>query len=174
MPICRKAPRTRQRLFQNSIFTVVSSLKRPTLKTQRSLQENSPSQRLSRMSSSRTTHVLNIKTCMNNYSSTQELLSFKASMSHLMIHCKSIMTHRQCNHHVTQLTTSTISNYTFYIILHCTHSSSHQSSNCSNNCQNTSARYTLFPKRISTSNLKNTSSYLCCGMNLCGHWRRQY
>jgi hypothetical protein len=124
------------------------------------------------MSSSRTAHILHIKTNMNNYSSTQELLCFETSMGHLMIHCKSIMTHRQCNHHITQLTTSTISNYTFYIILDSTHCSSHQSSYCTNNCQNTTARNTQFPKRICTSNLKNTSSYQCSRMNLCRYRSR--
>jgi len=80
------------------------------------------------------------------------------------------MTHRQCYHHITQLTTSTISNYTFYIVLYCTHSSSHQSSYCANNSLNSSARYAQFPKRICTSNLKNSSSNLCCSMNLCRYW----
>jgi hypothetical protein len=56
------------------------------------------------------------------------------------------------------LTTSTISNNSFYIILYCPHSSSHQSSNCSNNSLNTSARYTLFPEWICSSNLEDT----CC------------
>jgi hypothetical protein len=126
------------------------------------------------MSTTRTTHILHIKTSMNNYSSTLKLQCFKACVSHLMIHCESIMTHRQCNHHITQLTTSTISNYTFYIILYCTHSSSHQSSYCSNNCQNLTARYTQFPKRICTSNLKNSSSNLCCSMNLCRYGCRTF
>jgi hypothetical protein len=126
------------------------------------------------MSSTRTTHILNIKTCMNNYSSTQKLQCFKASVSHQMIHPKTIMTHRQRNHHITQLATSTICNNTFYIILYCTHCSSHQSSYCSNNCQYTSTGNTLFPKRVSTSNLKNTCCYLSCSMNLSGNWGRQY
>jgi hypothetical protein len=38
MTISRKTSRTSQRQFLNSIFTIVSCLKRPTLKTQRSLQ----------------------------------------------------------------------------------------------------------------------------------------
>jgi hypothetical protein len=79
------------------------------------------------------------------------------------------MTHRQCNHHITQLTTSTICNYTFNVILHNTHSSSHQSSYCPDNCLCSTAGYTLFPKGISTRNLKNTCSYLSCSVDLCGY-----
>jgi hypothetical protein len=172
MSISREASRTCQRKFQNSIFTIISCLKRPTLKALRTLQKNSPSQRQSRVSTSRSTHVLYIKACMNNYSCTQELQGFETSMGHQMVHCKPIMTHRQCNHHITQLTTSTICNNTFNIILHCTHSSSHQSSYCTNNSQNSAARYTLFPKRVSTCNLKNTSSNQSSSMDLRGDGSR--
>lgn len=126
------------------------------------------------MSSTRTTHILHIKTCMNNHSSTLKLQCFKASMSHLMVHPKTIMTHGLCNHHITLLATSTICNNTFYIILHCTHCSSHQSSYCSNKPLYTSTGNTLFPKRVGSCNLKNTSSYLSSSMNLSRNRGRQY
>jgi len=126
------------------------------------------------MCTSRSTHILNIKTCMNYYTGTQEQQSFKASMCHQMIHCKSIMAHRLSNHHVTQLATSTICNYTFYIILHNTHTSSHLSGYCSNNCQSRSARYALFPKRICTCNQKNSSSNQSSSMDQSGNGCRTF
>jgi hypothetical protein len=82
------------------------------------------------------------------------------------------VTHGLPNHHVTQLTTSTISNNTFYIILHSTHCSSHQSGNSTNKSLNTSTTNALFPERISTCNLENTSSYQSCRMNKSRHWGR--
>lgn len=173
MTISRKSSRTPQRYFLNCIFTIISCLKRPAQKTQRPQQEDRPSQRLSRMSSTRTTHILHIKTCMNNYSSTLKQQCFKASMSHQMVHCKTVMRHRLCNHHITQLATSTICNNTFYIILHCTHCSSHQSSYCTNNCLYASTGNTLFPKRVGSSNLKNTCCYQSSSVNLSGNGSRR-
>lgn len=171
--ISRKTSGTCQSYFLNCIFTIVSCLKRPSLKAQRSLLQHSPSQRQRRMGTTRSTHILHIKTPMNNYSPSLKLQCFKTCVSYLMVHCQPIMAHRQCNHHITLLTTCTISNYTFYIILYSTHSSSHQSSYCSNNGQNSSTRYTLFPKGICTSNLKNSSSNQCCCVNLCRYGSRQ-
>jgi hypothetical protein len=103
---------------------------------------------------------------MNNYPSPLKLLSFKASMSHQMIHCKSIMTHGQRHHHITLLTTSTISNNSFYIILYCPHCSSHQSSYSSNNSLNISARATQFPEWVCSRNLEDSCCNQSCRMNL--------
>lgn len=172
MTISRQTPSTSLRLFQNCILTVIPCLKRPSLQTQRSLQKDCPSLRQRRVSSSRTAHILYIKTCMNNNSSPLKLLRFKAGMCHQVIHCQSIMTHRLPYHHVTQLTTSTVSNNTFYIILYSTHCSSHQSCYSTNQSLNTSTRNTLFPKRISSCNLKNSCCYQCCCMNQSRYWSR--
>jgi hypothetical protein len=68
------------------------------------------------------------------------------------------------------LTTRTISNHTFYIILNQSHSSSHHRSYSSYPLQQSSSHRTVFPNSIGSSNLENTSSYLCCSMNLCRYW----
>jgi hypothetical protein len=167
MTICCCRSRSCPRKFQNSIFTVVSCQKGPTLQTQTSLLQTSPSQRQRSMSSSRSTHILHISTCMNYNPSSQKLQRFKTSMSHLMIHCQSIMTQRQSNNHITLLTTSTISNYTFYIILNQSHSPPHQTCYSTNPQQDCTCINTTFPNPVCTCNKENTSSYLSCSMNLC-------
>lgn len=161
---CRS--RSCPRKFQNSIFTIISCQKGPTKQTQTSLQQTSPSQRQRSMRSSRSTHILHISTCMNHNSSPQKLQPFKTSMGHLVIHCQAIMTQRQCHNHIPQLTTSTISNDTFYIILNQSHSPPHQTCYCSNPQQYCTCINTAFPNPICTCNKENSSSYLCCCMNL--------
>jgi hypothetical protein len=118
------------------------------------------------MSSSRSTHVLHISTCMNYNTSTQKLQCFKTSMSHLVIHCQPIMTQRQGNNHITLLTTSTVGNYTFYVILNQSHSPPHQTCDCSNPQQHCTCINTTFPNPICTCNKENSGCYLSCSMNL--------
>jgi len=158
------------RKFKNSIFTIISSQKRPSQKTQTSLKLSCPCLRQSRMTSSRTSHILYIRTSMNNHTCTLKKKRFKTSVSHQMIHCKSIMTQRKSNHHITQLTTCTISNHTFHIILNQSHCSSHQRCYSSYPQQYGSSNRTIFPNSICSSNLKNTCSYQCCRMNLSRYW----
>jgi hypothetical protein len=173
MTISCSRSRSCPRKFLNSIFTVISCLKRPTLQTQTSQQQTSPSQRQRRVSSSRSTHILHISTCMNYNPSSQKLQCFKTSMSHQMIHSQSIMTQRQSNNHITLLTTSTISNYTFYIILNQSHSPPHQTCYSTNPQQNCTCINTTFPNPVCTCNKENTGCYLCCSMNLSRYGSRQ-
>jgi hypothetical protein len=168
---CRS--RSCPRKFQNSIFTIISCQEGPTKQTQTSLQQTSPSQRQRSMRSSRSTHILHISTCMNHNSSPQKLQPFKTSMGHLVIHCQAIMTQRQCHNHIPQLTTSTISNDTFYIILNQSHRPPHQTCYCSNPQQYCTCINTAFPNPICTCNKENSSSYLCCRMNLSRYRGRQ-
>eukprot|EP00882_Tetradesmus_deserticola_P000030 GHRQ01000031.1.p1 GENE.GHRQ01000031.1~~GHRQ01000031.1.p1 ORF type:complete len:348 (-),score=-86.19 GHRQ01000031.1:866-1909(-) len=147
---CRS--RSCPRKFQNSIFTVISCQERPTQQTKTSQQQNSPSLRQRSMSSSRSTHILYISTCMNYNTSSQKLQCFKTSMSHLVIHSQSIMTQGQSNNHITLLTTSTISNNTFYIILNQTHSPPHQTCYSTNPQQYCTCINTTFPNPICTCN----------------------
>ena len=146
MPISCSASRSRPPLFQNSIFTIISCQEGPSQKTQTSQQQTSPRQGQSTMSSTRTAHILIICTGMNNHSGSQKLQSFKAGVGHQMIHGKSIVTQTQCNNHVSQLTTCTIGNHTFYIILHKSHGPPHQTGHSSNPQQQSTCIHTTFPK----------------------------
>lgn len=174
MSICGKRARRSPRQFQNCIFTIITCQKRPSQKTQTSLKKDSPSLRQRSMSPTRSTHILNIRACMNNHSCTQKKQCFKTCVCHLMIHCLTIMTQGECNHHISQLTTGTICNDTFDIILNLSHTSSHQTCNRTNTLQNISRKYATFPKRICTSNQKNTSSNQSCSMNQCRNWSRSF
>jgi len=161
-------------LFQNSIFTIISSQERPSLKTQTSQKQTSPSLRQGSMCSTRTTHVLNVSTRMNNNTSSLELQCFKTSVCHLVIHSQSIMTLRKSHHHVSLLTTSTICNHTFYIILNQPYSPPHQTCNSTNPLQKSTRIDTAFPNPICTCNLKNSSSNLSCSMDLCRYRSRSF
>lgn len=166
--MCISCCRTRccPRKFQNSIFTIISCQERPTQQTLTSLQQTSPSQRQRSMSSSRSTHVLHICTCMNNNTSSLKQQCFKTSMSHLVIHSQSIMTQRQSNNHITQLTTCTISNDTFHIILNQPHCPPHQTRDSTNPQQYSTCINTTFPNPICTCNKENSGSYQRSSMNL--------
>ena len=170
MSIRRKASRRSPRKFQNCVFRIVSSLKRPSLKTQTSKQKNSPGQRQCSMSTTRSTHILDICTCMNNNTSSQEQQCFETCVCHQMIHCLSIMAQRQCNNHISLLATCTICNDTFHIILHQSHTSSHQTSYGTNPQKNRTSKNATFPKTISTCNLKDSCSYQSCSMNQSRYW----
>jgi len=173
VPISSSRSWSSPRQFQNSVFTIISSQEGPSQKTQTSLKQTSPSQGQRSMSSTGTSHILYIRTSMNNNPSSQKLQCFKTSVSHQMIHCLSIMTQRQSNYHISQLTTSTICNYTFYIILNQSHSPPHQTCNSTNPQQNYTCIHTTFPNPISTCNQKDSSSNLCSSMNLCRYRGRQ-
>jgi hypothetical protein len=84
------------------------------------------------------------------------------------------VTQRQSNNHVSLLTTSTICNNTFDIILNQSYCSSYLSSTSTQKSQEPSSRSTLLPKSIGPGNLKNSSCYLCCCMNQCRHWSRAF
>lgn len=166
----RSKIRIPQQQFQNCIFTIIPCQKWSSCKAQRSKQKQTPRQRQRIMSTSSTSYILIIKTSMNNNSSPQKQQGFKTCMCYKMVESQSIMTLRQCHNYVSQLTTCTISNNTFHIILNQSHSPSHQSCHCTENSQCSSSGSTLFPKRICTGNLKNSSSDLCCSMNLSRNW----
>jgi hypothetical protein len=84
-------------------------------------------------------------------------------MSHQVIHCQTIVTQRQGHNHITLLTTSTISNDTFYIILNQAHSPPHQTSNCTYPLLYCTCIHRALPDPISTSNLEDT----CCNQSSC-------
>jgi hypothetical protein len=160
---CRSRSSPRQ--FQDSIFTVISSQEWPTKKAQTPLKQTSPGLGQRTMCSSRASHILHISTSMDNYTSSQEQQCFKASVSHLMIHCQSVMTLGQGNYHVSQLTTGTISNNTFHIILNQSHSPPHQTSDSSYPQKDYTCINTTFPNPVCTSNQENSGSYLSGSMN---------
>lgn len=169
MTISCTASRSPPRQFQNSIFTIISCQKRPSQQTQTSQKQTSPCKGQSRMSTPRTAHVLNIRRRMDNNSSTLKLQCFKTCMSHQMIHCQPIMTQGKSNNHVAQLTTSTVCNYTLYIILNESHSPPHQTSDCSNPQQKSTCIETTFPNSICTCNQKNTCCHKSCSMDKSGN-----
>jgi len=174
MPVRSSPPRSCPGQFQNSIFTIISSQEGPSLQTQTSLKQSGPSLGQSRMCSSGASHILYICTSMNDHSRTLKQQCFKTSVGHQMVHSLSIMAKGQSNYHISQLTTSTICNYTFHVILHKSHSPPHQRSNSTNPQQYCSSNNTTFPNPGSTCNLKNTSGYQCCRVNLGGYWCRSF
>lgn len=154
--------------FQNSIFTVISSQKGPTLKAQTSLKQSCPRQRLCCMSSSGSaSHILHVRNGMDHNTSPQEQQRFKASVSDQVIHSLSIMAKGQSNNHVSQLTTCTVCNNAFYIILHQSHGSSHLRSDGTNIQQKCSSNSTTFPNPGRSCNQKHSRSHKCCCMNQC-------
>jgi len=161
-------------LFQDSIFTVISSQERPTLQTQAPLEQTSPCLRQRSMSTSRSTHVLYISTGMDNNPSPLEQQCFKTCMSHQVIHSQPIVTQRQGHYHIAQLTTSTISNHTFYIVLNQAHCPPHQTGNCTYPQLYSTCIHTTLPDPVSTCNLENTCSYQSCSMNQCRNWGRTF
>ena len=172
MPKSSSASRSSPRQLQNSIFTIVPSQERPSQLAQTSLKQSSPCQRQSRVRSTRAAHVLHVSTSMNNDPSPLELQCFKTSVSHQVIHSQSIMAKRQSYHHVSQLTTSTICNYTFYIVLHKSHSPPHQRGYSANPQQHGSRNNTTLPNPRSSRNQKDTGSYQCCCMDQGRNWCR--
>ena len=170
---CRRS-RSAPAKFQNSVFTIISPKKRPSQEAQSSNQLTNPSQWNRCMNTTRTTHILNICTCMNYNTCSQKQQPFKTSMCHQMIHSLSIMAQCQCNDHIPQLTTSTVSNHTFHIILHHTKTPPHQTGHGSYPLKNCTGIHTTFPKAIGTGNKKNSSSHLSCSMNLCRNRGRSF
>jgi hypothetical protein len=169
MPISSSRSWCSPRQFQNSIFTIISSQERPTQQTQTSQKLTSPCQRQRRVSSTRTTHVLYISTRVNYNSSSLKQQCFKASMSHLVVNCQSIMTQRQSNYHITLLTTGTICNYTFYIILNLSHCPPHKTCHSPYPLKDSTTIKATFPNPIGTSNQKNSRCYLSCSMDQSRH-----
>ncbi len=174
MTIGCSRPRSPPRKFQNSICAIISPHERPSQQTQSSKKLTSPGKRKAGMCTSRTSHVLHISTGMNNHTCSQEQLPFEASVSHQMIHSQSIMTQSQSHHHIALLTTSTISNDSFHVILNHSLGPPHQAGHSTNPNQQSSGERTAFPKPLSTGDLKDSRSDQGSRVNQCRHRSRSF
>lgn len=154
MPVSSGRSRSPPTQFLNGIFAIISPQKGPSQQTQSSQKQTCPCKRKRSMSSSRTSHILNICASVNDNTGSQEELPFKASVCHQMIHSLSIVTQSQSNHHVSLLTTSTISNDTFDIILNHSQTPPHQTGHSPYPKQNSTCIDTTFPKPLSSSDQK--------------------
>jgi len=91
-----------------------------------------------------------------------------------MINCQRISAMSTSNHHITKLTTSRISNYSFQIILHKSNRSRHQTGNCSNKYKQRTSQSATFPQSACTLYQINTLCYQSLCMDKCTYWSRSF